>query len=191
MRMFQRRAKAPVTPMVPTLYGVAAEFPDSESLLAAAHRASAEGYTNMDAFSPFPIEGLSEAVGFQGTRLSLAVLIGGLTGLATAFALLWYSTIIDYPLLIHGRPYFNWQTSVTIFFEMTILFSALTTAGGMIVANGLPQPYHPMFNVPRFERVSQDAFFLTIEATDPKFDRRTTRQFLESLNPMAVTEVEN
>lgn len=191
MRAFQRKPKAPAAPAVPTLFGLAAEFKDADELLAAARQASAAGYTQMDAYSPFPIEGLDEAVGFKGTKLPWFILAGGLTGLALCFLMLYYSNIIDYPMLVQGRPPFSWQASVVPFFELTILFSAFATAGGMIVANGLPLPYHPIFNAPRFDRASQDAFFLCIEAADPKFDRKTTRQFLESLNPSAVSEVEN
>jgi hypothetical protein len=189
MRALQRRGVA--APELPTLYGLAAEFGDSEALLEAARQAHAAGYTRMDAYSPFPIEGLDEAVGFKGTKLPWVVLVGGLTGLGLGILMIWYATIIDYPILINGRSYFNWQTSIPIFFEITILFSAFTTAIAMVVMNGLPRPYHPMFNVPNFERASRDAFFLAIEATDPKFDRRGTRQFLESLHPKAVSEVEN
>lgn len=173
------------------LYGIVAEFEDSEQLLAAAQRAQAEGYTQMDGFSPMPIEGLSEAVGFKGTRLSRLVFVCGLSGAISAFLLQTIGMGIDYPLNIGGRPLFSWPMFIPITFEGTILFSAFSAAIGLVVACGFPAPYHPVFNTPNFERASQDRYFLAIEAADPKFDRAGTKQFLEGLGATKVSEVES
>lgn len=182
--------KAPAAVQAGT-YGLMAEFETADELLAAARRAHAEGYTRMDAYSPFPIEELAEAVGFHHTRLPLVVLICGITGALTGFLLQTYSYTIDYPLNVQGRPFFSWPAFVPITFELMILFSAFGAVFGMILMNGLPLPYHPSFNAPRFDRASQDAFFLCIEASDPKFDVAKTRSFLEGLKARAVSEVSN
>jgi hypothetical protein len=182
--------KAPAAVQAGT-YGLMAEFETADELLAAARRAHAEGYTKMDAYSPFPIEELAEAVGFHHTRLPLVVLICGITGALTGFLLQTYSFTVDYPLNVQGRPFFSWPAFVPITFELMILFSAFGAVFGMILMNGLPLPYHPVFNAPRFDRASQDGFFLCIEATDPKFDIAKTRSFLEGLKARAVSEVSN
>lgn len=174
----------------PPIYGLMAEFDDPEELVAAAERARDEGYRRMDAYTPFPVHGLSEALGVRRTRLPLLVLIGGIVGGISGFALQYYISVIDYPLNIGGRPYFSWPAFIPVTFEMTILLAAFAAVFGMLGVNGLPQPYHPVFNAPRFELASRTHFFLCIEATDPKFDLVGTRRFLESLNPSDVVEVE-
>jgi len=172
------------------LHGLMAEFENPDELLAAAGKARDAGYRKMDAYSPFHIEGLSEAVGFHHTRLPLIVLVAGLLGAAAGFSMQYYLSVIEYPLNIGGRPLNSWPSFIPITFEVTILFAALAAVVGMIVLNGFPKPYHPVFNVPAFEMASRNRFFLCIESEDPKFDRLQTRRFLESLKPHAVAEVE-
>jgi len=173
----------------PPIYGLMAEFDTPEDLLAAAKRAHAQGYRRMDAYTPFPVEGLSDAIGFHHTWLPLLVLIAGILGAIVGFASQYYATVIDYPLNVGGRPLNSWPSYIPITFEVTILFAALTAVVGMIALNRLPMPYHPVFNVPRFALASRDRFFLCIEATDPLFDREATRRFLQGLKPGEVSEV--
>jgi Protein of unknown function (DUF3341) len=173
------------------IYGLMAEFDTPDEVLAAAQRAHARGYRRMDAYTPFPVEGLSEAVGFHHTCLPLLVLIAGIIGAIVGFASQYYVTVIDYPLNVGGRPLNSWPSYIPITFEVTILFAALTAVVGMIALNRLPMPYHPVFNVPAFSGASRDRFFLCIEATDPLFDRAETKRFLETVNPCEVTEVEH
>ncbi|MBM3225582.1 MAG: DUF3341 domain-containing protein [Candidatus Tectomicrobia bacterium] len=177
-------------PEQPPLYGLMAEFLQPHEVVVAAQRAYAEGYRRMDAYSPFPVEGLAEAIGFQKTRLPLVVLIGGIIGCLGGFYMQYYASVIDYPLNIGGRPLNSWPSFVPVTFEMTILLAALSAVFGMLALNGLPMPYHPVFNVQRFEQATRDRFFLCIEAIDPRFDREATRRFLESVGAQEVTEVE-
>lgn len=172
------------------LYGVMAEFENPDHVLEAARRAHAEGYRKMDAYTPFPIEELSEAVGFHHTWLPLIVLGGGVTGALTGFFLQYYVAAIDYPLNIGGRPLNSWPSFIPVTFELTILFAALSAVIGMIALNGLPKPYHPVFNVPGFARASRNRFFLCIEASDPRFDHDRTSEFLRSLKAVEVSDVE-
>jgi hypothetical protein len=171
------------------LYGLLAEFESPDDLLAAAERAHAEGYRRLDAYTPFPIEGLAEAIGFHYNRLPLLVLIGGLAGAAGGFGLQYWVAAISYPINIGGRPFNSWPSFIPVTFEMTILLAALTAVLGLLALNGLPMPYHPVFNVPRFALATRDRFFLCIEATDPRFEHEATRRFLESLGPREVSEV--
>lgn len=173
----------------PPIYGLIAEFDSATEILVAARKAHAEGYRHMDAYSPFPVEGLAEAVGFKRNRVALVCLVGGLLGLATAYVLQYWINFIAYPLNIGGRPFHSWPSFIIVTFELTILFGGLSAAIGMIVMNGLPLPYHPVFNVPSFTAVTRDKFFLCIEAADPRFDRTATYAFLSSLDPNAITEV--
>jgi hypothetical protein len=173
----------------PDIYGLMAEFQDPNELVAAAHRAYHEGYRRMDAYSPLPIEELHEAIGFGHTRLPLIVLIGGIIGGLSGFALQWWASAVAYPLNVAGKPLFSWPAFIPVTFECTILGAALSAVFGMLALNGLPQPYHPVFNVPRFSLASRSGFFLCIEAADAKFDVSRTREFLESLGASEVTTV--
>ena len=172
------------------LYGLMAEFDNPADLLAAARSAREAGYRRMDAFSPLPVEGLTEALGQPHGRLPLLVLIGGLMGCGGGFFLQYYPNVIGFPLNIGGRPYNSWPSFIPITFEMTVLAAALTTVLGMLALNGLPMPYHPVFNHPRFELATRDRFFLCLEARDPKFDQQKTKEFLAALKAREVAEVE-
>src|SRR2546427_8356030 len=176
-------------PTPSSLYGVLAEFDTPDELLAATRRAHEAGYRQMDAYTPFPIEGLAEALGFHRPRLPLIVLLGGIVGGVGGYLMQYWIAAIDYPLNIGGRPLHSWPAFIPVTFELTILGAALAAVLGMLVLNGLPMPYHPLFHVPRFALATRDRFFLCIEARDPKFDREATRQFLASLEPREVAEV--
>lgn len=167
-------------------YGITAEFADAEPLLKAARRAREAGYTAMDAFSPFPVDGLAEVVGVTKNRVPLATLCGGILGGGFAYFAMWYINTIDYPLNVGGRPFHSWPSFIPITFEVTILFAAVGAVLGMLIFNRLPELYHPVFHAPRFERASQDRFFLVIEQEDPRFDADATRSFLETLSPLNV-----
>lgn len=174
----------------PTIYGLMAEFDGPEALLEATQRSFAEGYRRMDAYSPFPIDGLAEAIGFHKTRLPLLVLIGGIVGCIGGFYLQYWVSVIDYPLNIGGRPLNSWPMFIPVTFELTILVAGLTAVLGLLALNGLPMPYHPVFNVERFQLATRNRFFLCIESADAKFDQEATRRFLESCAPRGVYEVE-
>jgi len=177
--------KAPATP----IYGLMAEFDNITALLHAAQQTYAAGYRQIDAYSPFPNEELADAIGFGKTRVPLIVLIGGIMGGLSAFALQYWCSAISYPIVVAGRPYNSWPAFVIPCFELTILFASLSGVFGMLALNGLPMPYHPVFNVERFSGVTRDKFFLCIEAADPMFDRIRSEQFLAGLNPEFITEV--
>jgi len=173
------------------LHGLMAEFDSPDAVVAAAKRAYAEGFRKMDAYSPFPIEELWEAIGFHHTRLPWIVFGGAVAGCLGGFGMQYYLSAIHYPLNIGGRPLNSWPSFIPISFEVTILLAALSAVLGMLALNGFPRPYHPVFNVPSFAAASRNRFFLCIEAEDPKFDRSGTRAFLESLSPIEVTDVAN
>ena len=173
----------------PGVYGLMAEFEDPTALVAATHESYKHGYRCMDAYSPFPIEELHEALGSAHTRLPLIVLIGGIVGCVGGYLLQWWAAAVAYPVNVGGKPFHSWPMFIPITFECTILGAALAAVFGMLALNGLPQPYHPVFNVPRFALASRNRFFLCIEANDPKFDVEKTRQFLETLEPREVTTV--
>lgn len=174
----------------PGLYGVLAEFDTAQALLDAAHQVRAAGYTKTDAFSPFPIHGLAEALGFKDRRISTFVLAGGIFGGLAGYSLQYWVSVIAYPLNIGGRPDHSWVSFIPPTFELTILFAAFTAGISMIVLNGLPQPYHPVFNAERFALASKDKFFLVIEAADPKFRLDDTRSFLSGLHAREVVSLD-
>lgn len=173
----------------PRLYGLMAEFDSPTDLLDAARRAYEHGYRRLDAYSPFPVHGVAEAIGFRRTRLPLLVLLGGIIGGVGGYALQYWISAIDYPLNVGGRPFHSWPSFVPVTFELTVLVAALAAVLGMLALNGLPMPHHPVFNVPAFELATRNLFFLCIEATDPQFDAVRTRQFLESLKARDIFEV--
>jgi hypothetical protein len=171
-------------------YGLVAEFESPTALVHAAHKAREAGYRKMDAYSPMPIEELHEALGLPQTKLPLIVLGGGAFGALAGYGLQYWASTIAYPFNIGGRPLHSWPSFIVPAFETTILFSALAAVLGMILLNGLPMPYHPVFNAKRFAMASRDRFFLCIESGDPQFHQTETRRFLESLGPREVNDVE-
>jgi hypothetical protein len=175
--------------MAARAWGVMAEFDDVAALVQAAERTHAAGYRQVDAYSPFPIEELHHALGSPRSRLPLIVLIGGVVGCLGGFFLQYWAAAIAYPINVGGRPLNSWPAFIPVTFECTILVAALSAVLGMLALNGLPMPYHPVFNVERFALASRSRFFLCIEAADRKFDPDGTRQFLESLGPREVTVV--
>ena len=170
-------------------YGLMAEFDSAQELVAAAHKTHEAGYQKLDAYSPFPIEGLAEAIGFHKNRVALVVLIGGIIGGLTAYALQYWVAQITYPVNVGGRPYHSWPSFIIVTFELTILFAGVSSAVGMIALNGLPMPYHPVFNVPEFAKASENKFFLVVFSSDPKYDAARTRSFLAGLAPRMIAEV--
>jgi hypothetical protein len=179
-----------MAPAAEPIYGLLAEFDTPAALVAAAKRTYGEGYRRIDTFSPFPVEEAWEAIGHHDRRLSAIVLGGGVLGLFTGLGLQEWVHQIAYPMNIAGKPLNSWPMFVPVTFELTILFAALSAVIGMIALNGLPMPYHPVFNVSRFEHASRDKFFLLIESKDPKFDRRATLEFLKGLGARGINEVE-
>jgi hypothetical protein len=175
----------------PLIYGLMAEFETPTELVRAAERAHTAGYTYMDAYSPFPIEEVSEALGQHKTWVPLITLFGGLLGATIGFSFQEYIAAINFPNVVAGRPLNSWPSFVIVTFELTILTASLFSAIGMLALNGLPKPYHPVFNVKQFARATTDRFFLVIEARDPKFDASGTSEFLESLKPRSLAEVPN
>jgi hypothetical protein len=175
----------------PRIYGLMAEFDGPSDLLEAARRTYAEGYRRLDAYSPFPVQGLAEAIGFPRTRLPLLVLIGGIAGGVGGYLLQYWISAIDYPLNVGGRPLHSWPAFIPVTFELIILVAALAAVLGMLALNRLPMPHHPVFNVAAFELATHNRFFLCIEATDSKFDGVGTRRFMESLKPRDIYEVES
>lgn len=171
------------------LYGLLAEFDTPERLVRAARESYGAGYRRVDAFSPYPIEEAWEELGHHRSKLPAIVLGGGVIGCLVGFFFQYWVNVIYWPLNIGGRPFDSWPAFIPVTFECTILFAALSAVLGMLALNGLPMPYHPVFNVRRFALASKDRYFLCIEARDPRFDREATLRFLESLNATAVTEV--
>lgn len=173
----------------PRIYGLMAEFDTVDEVITAARKVYGAGYRKIDAYSPFPLEELSEAIGFHRNGVALICLIGGLLGGTAAYVLQWWINTHGYPINIGGRPFHSWPAFIVVTFEMTILFAGLSAVFGMLALNGLPQPYHPVFNVPQFDAASKDKFFIVIFASDKKYDLESTREFLESLAPTSVAEV--
>jgi hypothetical protein len=173
----------------PNLYGLIAEFDTPDQVVEAARQARSQGYRVMDAYTPFPIHELFEAMEDYRTWVSPIVLTGGITGASFGFLMQTWTTVFDYPINVGGRPLFSWPSFIPITFESMVLFAAFSAVFGMLLLNGLPKPYHPVFNVPGFERASVDRFFLCIEARDPLFERSETMRFMQDLGPRRITEV--
>lgn len=174
----------------PPLYGVIAEFEGPGDLVHAARKTYEAGYRRINGYSPYPIEELSEAIGFTHTSLPLIVFIGGVVGALAGFFMQYYMEVIDYPLNVGGKPFNSWPAFIPITFECTVLAAAFSAVLGMLILNRLPQPYHPVFNAPNFALATRDRFFLAVEANDPKFDHGKVVELLKSLNAMEVNDVE-
>ena len=172
----------------PAIYGLMAEFDHADDLIDAAKAAKAGGYDAVEGYSPMPIHGLSEILG-QKNQVAMFTLAGAACGTLLGFGLEFWVNMIEYPMNIAGKPDFSWPAFVVPAYETTILFGALTAALGMLVMNGLPSPYHPVFNVPAFENASRNRFFLVIESKDPRFDLEKTKSFLQGLHPLSLAEV--
>lgn len=179
-----------MTTTLETPYGLLAELDSAEDLVAAAQKAREEGYTAMDAYSPYPIHDLMEAIEPKRSKVPLVTLIGGVLGALTGFFLQYWTQVFVYPMNIGGRPHNSWPSFIVVTFEMTILFAALSAVVGMIALNKLPRPYHPVFNAETFLKASQDGYFLVIQAEDPQYDRHGTEEFLRSVRAREVVEVE-
>jgi len=173
----------------PDLHGLLAEFLAPADLVRAAHAVHAAGYRKVDAYTPYPMEEVLEALDLHHSHVPKLVLAGGLFGLAAGWGLQYWASVVEYPMNIGGRPFNAWPVFVVPSFETTVLFAALAAVFGMLALNGFPQPYHPVFNVPTFAAATRDRFFLCVEAEDPKFDRATTRAFLQGLGAADVQEV--
>jgi len=171
------------------VYGLMAEFDSAQGLVDAAHKTHAAGYQKIDAYSPFPIEGLAEAIGFTRNSVPLVVLIGGLVGGLSGYLMQYWISVVSYPINVGGKPPHSWPAFIVVTFEMTILFAGLFAVFGMLALNGLPMPYHPVFNVPRFAFATKDRFFLIVFSSDPKYDATDTRRFLESVGGHFISEV--
>ncbi len=173
------------------MYGLLAKFDDQDALISAARRTYEEGYRKFDAYSPYPVPELAEAMHLPGSPLPFWILAGGIIGMVGAFAMMAFATGIDYPINIGGRPLFSWPTYIPITFELTVLFGAFAGVAGMFFVTRFPMPYHPVFNSDDFtEHGSRDGYYLSIEASDPKYDPQSTRSFLENLGSAQVTEIE-
>jgi hypothetical protein len=171
------------------IYGLMVEFDSAQALVDAAKKTHEAGYKKIDAYSPFPIEGLAEEIGMHFDEIPLTVLIGGIIGGCTGYLMQYWMSAVDYPLNIGGKPPHSWPAFIVITFEMTILFAGISAVLGMLAFNGLPMPYHPVFNVPRFAFASKDRFFLIVFSSDKKYNAIETRRFLETLDPRSISEV--
>ena len=172
-----------------SLFGLGAEFSSARALLEAAKKIHSLGFRKWDVYSPFPIHGMDHAMGFNRSRVSLFSLIGGCTGLSVAFILIYYTSAINYPLIVQGKPYFALEPSLPIFFELTILLTAFGTVLGLLLLTLLPRLHHPVFNWDRFQRATDDGFFLVLESTDPRFDTTSSRQLLQGIGGLHITEI--
>ena len=170
-------------------WGVMAEFASADELLAASRETREAGYTRLEAYAPFPVEGLAEAVGFRGTRVPLATFVGALLGGVGGYALQWYSAVIDYPIDVGGRPLHSWPMFIPVTFELAVLAGALAAVGALLFGSGLPALYHPVFDAPDFDLATRNRFFLCVRSDDPKFDADATARWLDGLRPLRRCEV--
>ena len=176
---------------VGAIYGIMAEFHSPLAVVEAARAVRDAGYRKVDGYSPYPMEELSEALGQHHSPLPKIVLAGGILGLIVGWGLEYWAAVVEYPMNVGGRPFHSWPAFIVPAYETTILFAAAAAVLGMLALNGLPEPYHPVFNVPGFAFASRDKFFICIEAGDPKFDREGTKKFLAGLGAKEVSEVEH
>jgi hypothetical protein len=172
-----------------SLYGLLAEFKDLDALIEASRKVREKGYRKIDAYSPFPSEELNDAIGYSSNTLAPLVFCGGLMGLISGFSMQYIACVLHYPWRVGGKPYNSWPAFIPISYECMILGAALTAVFGMFIMNGLPMPYHPVFNIASFEKASKDGVFLSIEARDAQFKLEETKAFLQSLGPVAIHEV--
>jgi len=170
-------------------YGLLAEFADTDALIAAARVLTERGYRKVEAYSPFPVEGLSDALNFKRSGLPPLVLLGGILGCVGGYAMQYWIAAVAYPINIGGRPYNSWPAFIPVTFECTILIASLTAVFGMLALNGLPRPHHPLFAIPQFERASTDGYFIGIQSIDPQFDLEETTRLLQELHARAVIQV--
>lgn len=171
------------------IHGMLAEFGSEEAVLEAAHKVKAAGYTRAEAYTPFAVEGLAEALGSSRTRVPAITFWFGVLGAIVGFGMCWYANVISYRWNVGGRPPNSWPAFIPITFEVMVLGASMGAVLGMLGLNGLPQPYHPVFNAPQFQLASKDRFFICIEATDLNYDTERTRTFLQELSPLSLTEV--
>lgn len=172
------------------LHGIMAEFDTPTQLVDAARKVRDAGYVKTDAFSPFPLHEIDEALGIKRSILPYLIFAGGITGLLSGLGLTYFVHVIDWPIIVGGRPHFSLPAFIPPSYELTILFASLTAVFGMLFLNGLPAPYHPVFNVPRFALATREKFFLIIESADPQYDYEETKSFMESLDAQEVFDVE-
>ena len=178
-----------MNPSAKTLHGLGAEFSSARALLHAAQKIQNLGFRRWDVYSPFPIHGMDQAMNFKRSKVSLFSLLGGCTGLTTAFVLIYYTSAINYPLIVQGKPYFALEPSLPIFFELTILLTAFGTILGLLLLTLMPRLHHPVFNWDRFKKVSDDGFFLVLESADPRFDAEASRKLLREIGGDHVSEI--
>lgn len=172
-----------------TLYGLLAEFPGPNELINAATAARKRGYVAVEAYAPFPVDGLSEALALPTNIVPIITLIGGIFGAAAAYVLQWWINVVSYPANIGGKPFHSWPAFIPVTFELTVLGAALAAVLGMLILNGLPRPYHPVFRAKEFERASRDGFFLCLRSIDPKFSLPDATNFLKTLVPSNLIEL--
>lgn len=172
-----------------SLFGIMIEFKTPEDLIRGAELARKSGFVQMDAYTPFPVEGLPDAIGFKKDRVALITLLGGIFGGLGGFFMQWYANVVDYPINVAGKPFNSWPAFIPITFELTVLGASLAAAIGMIALNRLPEPWHPTFSHPGFHRASRDRFFLCVQADDPNFDKEKVATVMSRLSPLSIREV--
>lgn len=173
----------------PAVYGVLAEFGTADELVAATKKAREAGYTRMDGYSPYPVGEVADELGFPRSEIGSVMFVGGLCGSTLGFLMMTWASVIDYPISVGGKPYWSWPQFIPIAWELLVLTACMSGLFGLLSLCGLPQPYHPLFNVPEFARATKDRFFLCIEAVDPQFDAAKIREFYATLTPLSVSEV--